>query len=124
MAFKINGADVNAIFSIETLVIYEEAFERDLLQDVLGRVKVDTKEELEAAEDAANGIYTVDYTTTNWTAITRALWAAIKVANPATPNYEMWAKEADFNISAAADFVVPEVINKFFRSEEKGDEEE
>ena len=64
-------------FSIATLVAYEQEFGRDMIQDVLGRVAVRDED----------GTTVVDFRDTNWTATTRALWAAIKTANPKTQHY-------------------------------------
>lgn len=82
MEFDIDGKKVEGSFTVETLVVYEQEFGRDLVQDYYGR----------PTEDEDDGSVIFDFTKTNWTTITKVMWAAIKTANPKTKPYQKWVK--------------------------------
>ena len=125
MELTINGKKIEAIFSLETLVLYEEEFGRDLIQDVMGKATLDPKKEAEEQANAQNGIITIDYTQTNWTGCIRALWAGMKIADPSIPRFKAWvANSHKIDVAYVSSAIVPEVIDKFFRQEEVEQEEQ
>lgn len=124
MDIKINGEVKEAVFSLETLSLYEEEFGRDLLQDVMGKATFDPNAEAENAEKAERGVITIDYTEANWLAVIRALWAALKVADQSLPSYKSWSKGISaVNMAYINNLVVPEVIDKFFRPQPEDEEQ-
>lgn len=122
MEITINGEKKEAIFSIETLTVYEEEFASDLLQDVLGKATFDPQEAAEEAEEAQRGVITIDYTQTNWLACYKALWAGLRVSDPSTPSYKHWSKGLSISATEVSNSVIPEVIDKFFRPQEAEEE--
>ena len=103
------------VFSLKTLVIYEQEFGRDLIQDVIGRVSVRDDEE---------GTTLLDLRDTNWTATVRALWAALKTADPALPHFSDWLlRVGDVNLYEINNDVVEGVRLGFFRTRTEAGEE-
>ena len=53
----------------------------------------------------------------------KALWAAVKTANPATPNYTEWMKQTSgVNLWLVQDELGNEISDCFFRPEAAGEE--
>ena len=119
--------DVEAEATAYTLVLYEQEFGgADLIADVFGRHE---------ANGSDGGTVTVDFTSDNWTAELRALWAMVRTAydirfdrGDAAPNdrpkpFDEWVKGVGRcnmrDISAA---IVSECIDGFFRP--RGDSSE
>lgn len=133
MKIKIGEEEKEVILSIETLTIYEEEFDRDMLQDLFGVVELRKSDLKSIDEDAAEKttntekvssenednddvVLTIDYTTTNWTAITRSLWAGLRTADRSVPAFAVWAKEVDhLNLNSINAQLTPECIRQFFR---------
>lgn len=103
-----------------TLVIYEQSFDGgDIIADVFGKHK---------AEDEGDE-YVVNFTTDNWLAISRALWAMCETEwqlrndrGDATPNerpkpYRQWVRSiGQVNMSQISAAVVSEMWDGFFHS--------
>ena len=87
MKFEIgDNRELDIKVNFYTLYLYENEFGSDMIKDVFGVIKV---RELKEDDD---GGFELDYTTTNWTALTRALWASAKCADEDIPRYSEWAK--------------------------------
>ena len=129
MKIKVGDAELEAVMGVETLVVYEEEFGRDLLKDMFGKLEVDVDDlldyedaeaegaEAEDAEEPGGGKLNLDFTQTNWTAMTRVLWASLKTADPAgIPPYRAWASSAGaFNMQEVITVLTPAAIQQFFR---------
>lgn len=119
MEIELNGKKVPLKVSVLTTVIYEQEFGTDIIKDLFGKVVQDTSNEV-----------VFDYTTTNWTATLKALWAAVKTANPATPPFQEWAdKCGDVDLFEVSGVLMPVVMRGLFRAtatiiEEQGEESE
>lgn len=94
-----------------TLLIYEQEFKGDMIQDLFGKVVVRDEEDEE-------GEYTVfDYRSTNWTAVAKSLWACLKAADDNLPSFKVWSKNlGDLNILAVMNALIPAVTDGLFRS--------
>jgi hypothetical protein len=111
MKITIGDDEAEAIFGVGTLAAYEEEFGRDLIQDLFGKVRVEDPD-----KQGDDVLYTIDYTQTNWTALLRATWAGVSVADPATPPFKEWAKGiGEINLNELMNQVVPVCIRQFFR---------
>lgn len=120
MKITIGDAEHEAVFGVGTLVIYEEEFGRDLIQDLFGKVQVTDPDG--KADDV---LYTIDYTQTNWTALLRAAWAAIRAAEPSTKPFKAWAAGiGSVNLNDLSNQVVPEAIRQFFRPKGRDEAEQ
>ena len=96
------------LFSVETLVTYEQEFGRDMIQDIIGRV---------ALRDDEEGTTLLDFRDTNWTAVTRALWAGLKTADPRVPSFSAWSKGVSgIDLYSLSNQVVTAVAESFFRA--------
>lgn len=130
MKIKIGEVEKEGILSIETLMVYEEEFGRDLIQDYFGKVEVrrsDLKDILpeedapveddsSIEEEQDDVLFSIDYTTTNWTAITRVLWAALRTADRSIPAYQSWVKTLEaVNLNEINNQLTPECVRQFFR---------
>lgn len=94
MILDYGQGDKELVISIYTLVVYEQEFHRDLIKDVFGVVEI---------RNESSDVVSLDYRTVEWTALTRALWAAEKAADASTPGYGEWsAKLGDINLWALA----------------------
>lgn len=135
MKIKIGDTEKEIILSVETLSIYEEEFNRDLIQDFFGKVDVRRGDLKDIAEEAVGDgekedeevsepsdddlLFTIDYTSTNWTSITRVLWAALRTADRSTPSYLSWIKTLGaINLNTINAQITPECMRQFFRKEE------
>ena len=97
------------IASVLTLTLYEQEFKSDMLQDLFGRVTLDD------TEMGENEIIALDFTRTNWTAVTRCLWACLKTADPALPSFETWASSLDkVNLFNLKEELIPVVMENLF----------
>lgn len=133
MNIKIGEEEKEVILSVETLTIYEEEFDRDLIQDFFGVVKIkkddliefdslsdeenssETSDAEETLNDGDEVALTIDYTTTNWTSITKVLWAGLRTADRSTPAYAAWVKHlGPINLNAINNQLTPECIRQFF----------
>ena len=110
-----------------TLMVYEQEFGTDLIQDVYGRIDI-TK-----AAQADDGSIVLDYTVDNWTAELRCFWAMCKTAHdiaqaqgrkiPDVPPYKVWimAMPPTVDMPAISSAVFEETQRGFFppKTEEK-----
>lgn len=106
MEIELNGKKVEFKVTVLTTVLYEQEFGSDIIKDLFGKV---------VQEDSNDVVF--DYTTTNWTATLKALWAAIKTANPSTPNFSDWAAGCDgIDLFEVSGVLMPEVMKGLFRN--------
>lgn len=107
---EIDGEKRQAIASVLTLTLYEQEFGKGLIEDLFGKVKASTKE-----DDVV-----LDFTTTDWTAMMRALWACLKTADDSVPCFAQWQREATglsvFDVSALLN---REFSGAFFRAPDR-----
>lgn len=97
------------IVSVLTLTLYEQEFQSDLIQDLFGRVSV---EDTDASE---NEIILLDFSRTNWTAVTRCLWACLKTADPSLPSFKSWASSlGKVNLFDLKEELIPVVMENLF----------
>ena len=96
-----------ARYNFYTLYLYEQEFDgHDLIKDVYGDGEV-------IATD--NGM-ALNLAAVNWTAITKALWAGAKCANPRLPRFSDWAQESSgIDLFNVAGDVVAEINKELFR---------
>lgn len=101
-----------------TLVVYEQEFKSDLIKDVFGRHEADK-----------GGKAVIDFTTDNWLAELRALWAMARTAydlkaarGDAAPNdkpqpFNQWVRGVGkVNFYKIANAVVSEAMDGFFHT--------
>lgn len=107
MKVDFGKGDVEVVYNFYTLYIYEQEFNSDLIKDVYGVARM----------DSSSGDVLFDFTTVNWTSITKALWAGAKCADPSLPRYEDWARQMgggiDFMQLAGA--LINEIDKELFR---------
>lgn len=111
MLIDYGKGEKEAILSVETMTVYEQEFGRDIIQDLFGRVVVRKEQHEEDVE------FAVDYRDTNWTAIVRVLWAALKTADGSTPSYKEWSKSVgNIDLNAIGRPILDEAWKMFFRA--------
>ncbi len=116
MKITIGEEDFEATMGVGTLVAYEEEFGRDLIQDVFGKVKVEDPKKAE--EDGL--VMVLDYTQTEWTALLRVAWAAIRTADPSLPGFKEWAAGVgEVNFNTISGQVIPAAMRQFFRPKDE-----
>lgn len=122
---SIDGKKVKAEVSFKTAVLYESEFRKDLLKDFFGDA-LKANEQVEFDDDM--NVVNIDFERINWSAATRALWAAIKTADDSAPNYYEWSDETKgVNLWLVRDALAGEVADCFFRAdiaEEEVEEEQ
>lgn len=102
----------------EMLMIYEQEFDSDAIQDVYKKVvirKESSDEEILAA---------LDFRNVNWTVLLKILWASLKSADghpdvnrKPTPSYKEWIKElGDINMFDLNGQLMPAFERHLFRS--------
>ena len=95
-----------AKYNFYTLYLYELEFGSDLIKDVYGDGSVI------ATDDGLS----FNIAAINWTAITKALWAGAKCANPRTPRYtELAAQDNGIDLFDVAGEVIAEINQELFR---------
>jgi len=119
----IDGKKVQAEVSFQTATIYESEFGGDLLQDVMGAHKsgedsiVEYKIVENADGEADVEVLGFDFTRVNWGCLLKALWAAIKTANPAVSGYAAWASGTrGIDMLEVNGVISDEIADCFFRS--------
>lgn len=120
MKISIGDKEYEATMGAGTLVAYEEEFGRDLIQDLFGKVTVDDAGDNGSGKDddgSAGVLFTIDYTQTQWTALLRVAWTAIRTADPSSvPGFREWtASLGELNLNALSEQLVPVAIRQFFR---------
>ena len=105
-----NG-EVKVTASPNTMMIYEQEFNADILQDLYKKVvirKEDTDEDIIAA---------IDFRNVNWTSLMKSLWACIKAADANTPGFKAWSENVgDIDMMAVNEKLMPIIEQGFFRS--------
>lgn len=111
MKVKIGDEELEAIASAKTLMVYEQEFGSDLIQDLFGRAVIRKPEE---GEDV---LMVFDYTATNWTAALKALWACLRTASDSVPPFKEWIADLpDVNLMEVTGALYPEVQRRLFRA--------
>lgn len=130
MEFQVyyEGSNHAALAGLDALTIYEQEFRADLIQDVYGIVDI-TEADLEGALKRAGAaddvVITIDYTRTNWTALTRAVWACLKSKDESIPSFAVWRKKTEgLNLRELSEAALPVFEETFFpaRNGEAGKE--
>lgn len=120
MRIKIGDEEREAIASAKTLMIYEQEFGGDLIQDLYGRAVI------HRPEDDEDVLLVLDYTATNWTAALKALWACLRTADDSVVPFKEWVEALpDVNLMEVTGALYPEVQRRLFRAvdgEEKAQE--
>ena len=123
---QIGGKTVKAEVTFYTAQLYEMEFQSDMLRDILGVQERGGAVELEFEEvdgESVPVVAKIDFTKVSWSAVMKALWAAIKTADPMTPSYAQWAKETSgLNLWDLNGVIGDEISDCFFRSEAAGEE--
>lgn len=118
MRVDYGAGDAEAVLGVYTLVLYEQEFRSDLIQDLFGRAVM--RKEPEEEEDV---VLAVDYRDVNWTALTKVLWAALKAADDSVPSFAKWAAGlGPIDLNAVHLALVPEALRMFFRTGAGGSE--
>ena len=118
--FQANGKTYEAKATFYTAYLYEMEFRSDLIRDLFGVQTAEQPLEIERTGDGDDDyrIVKIDFTKVNWTVVAKALWAAVKTANPATPAYSEWMKETSgVNLWLVQDELGNEISECFFRPE-------
>lgn len=111
MVIDYGSGEVEVLVTPWTLVIYEQEFQSDMVQDVLGKVVVRNEESEEGA------ITVFDYRDVNWTSYIKALWACMKAADDSLPCFKQWSKGIDgINILDVSQQLTPAIEEGLFRS--------
>ena len=99
--------EIEVRFNYYTLYLYELEFDgRDLIKDVYGGGTV-------SVDDAGVAF---DFAAVNWSAITRAIWAGAKCANPRLPKFVDWAsRDNEIALFDVAGDVIAEINKELFR---------
>lgn len=115
MKFDFGHGEEEIIVSVYTMVLYEQEFNgADLIQDLFGKMVIRKEDEsLLADEDV---IDVIDFTSVNWTTLTKVLWASLKTANPALPSYKDWASTlGEINLYSLSGELTAEIRRRLFR---------
>lgn len=112
MEFAIaEGRNLEVKLNFYTLYIYEQEFGSDMIKDTIGVIRVEQGEEKE------DGVIELNFKNTNWTALTKALWAACKCADDRTEPFREWAKKLDgVNMYALSESFAPLIFQELFRT--------
>lgn len=117
MKIDYGDGEREALLGVYALVVYEQEFRADLIQDLFGRAVMRREPE---EEDV---VFAVDYRDVNWTALTRVLWAALKAADDSVPPFKAWAAAlGPVDLNAVHLALVPEALRMFFRTGAGGSE--
>ena len=128
----LDGKKVSAEVSFYTAQLYESEFSSDLVKDIFGSQRDGegefmfesvpvTKED--GTVERVTKIVGIDFTKVGWFEVVRALWAAVKTADPTTPGFAIWAKSTKgTNLWEAREKLVEEIDDCFFRSPAAGEE--
>lgn len=118
--FSVDGKQVKAEVTFYTAYLYEAEFKSDLIKDLFGTQ--DFEPEIEVSDEK---LVKVNFTKTNWNAVGKALWAAVKTADDSTPGYAAWMKRTKgLNMWLVGMLLSDEVADCFFRAEAAGEGEE
>ena len=111
MVIDYGSGDVEVLVSPWSLVIYEQEFHSDMIQDVLGKVVVRNEDD----EDGAIAVF--DYRDVNWTSYVKALWACMKAADDSVPSFRKWSEaNKTINIMKISNALTPALEDGLFHS--------
>lgn len=111
MTLKLDGVEREVPIGVAALMVYEQQFRSDMVQDLFGRSVV------RQPEDDPEIVFAVDYRDTNWTACLKAAWACLKAADGNTPRWENWCGTVgDVNLSELSEAIIPAAFETFFRA--------
>lgn len=117
MLIDYGRGEEEAVISVATMMVYEQQFHSDIIQDLFGRSVIRRK------DDSEDILLEVDYRDVNWTALVRVLWAALKTADETYPSFREWSLSLgpiDLNDLSAK--LIPEAYGQFFRAGAAGSE--
>jgi hypothetical protein len=115
--FEIDGVPTKADVTFHTAWLYEAEFGSSIVSDLFGRRSLSADE---GSEDLS-----IDFTKTDWNALNRALWAAVKTADKTVPGYEEWTRRTrGVNLWLVGMVLSAEVADCFFRPSSAGEESE
>lgn len=110
MRIDYGQGEKEAIIGIHTMMIYEQEFRSDIVQDIFGR------QVLREEKDGDDVVFAVDYRNVQWTAALKVLWAALKTADDSVPSFSEWSNGlGPVNLDEIVSAIVPEVRRQFFR---------
>lgn len=113
---EIGGKKVKADVSFYTAQLYEVEFRSDLIKDLFGTQDLKPNVEMDGET-----VLKIDFTSINWLATAKVLWAAIKTADESTPSYTSWMKATKgLNMWLVSELLSAEVADCFFRAEAPG----
>lgn len=129
MRFDLGGRSVEAEMGIAAMMIYEQEFGRDIIQDLFGVINISTKskpaiQDVEDTDEVLNTAARIieddtvlyDFTTTNWTAVVRALWASIKAVDNSIPPFKIWSLSVgDIDLFIISREIIDAASGAFFR---------
>ncbi len=111
MTLELGGEEREVPIGVAALMVYEQQFHSDMVQDLLGRSVI------RSHEDEDDVVFAVDYRDTNWTACLKAAWACLKAADGNFVRWEDWVSEVgDVNLNELAERVIPAAFEAFFRT--------
>lgn len=111
MKFSIGeGRELEIKLSFYTLYLYEQEFGSDMIKDTIGIIRVEK-------EKKDSGVVELNFKNTNWTALTKALWAACKCADDSIPSFVEWSKGLEgVNMYALSETFATLIFQELFRT--------
>lgn len=110
MIIDYGQGDVEIEVSVWALSVYELEFHSDMIQDVFGKTKAEKMQGTDEAE------IVFDYSSRNWTAVLKALWACLKAHDNSLPAYPIWAKtQTNLNMYVVWSEMINALLDAFFR---------
>lgn len=111
MILELGEEEVEVPIGVASLMVYEQQFHSDMVQDLLGRSAI------RMPDDEDDVVFAVDYRDTNWTACLKTAWACLKAADGNTVRWETWASElGEVNLNKLAERIIPAAYEAFFRT--------
>lgn len=111
MLIDLGTGEVDLNITPWTLVVYEQEFRGDMIQDLLGKVVVKNEEE------EAGTFVVFDYRDANWTSCLKTMWACLKASDDSTPSFKKWSQTVgSVNVLDIYNKLVPLVEESLFRS--------
>lgn len=111
MLIDYGRGEEEAVIGVATMMVYEQQFRSDIIQDLFGRSVLRRK------PDDDDVLFEVDYRDVNWTALVRVLWAALKTADDSFPSFREWSMGlGPVDLNDLASKLIPEAYGQFFRA--------
>lgn len=111
MLIDYGKGEEKCLIGVTAMTIYEQQFHSDIIQDLFGLAQIKREHQ---DEDV---IVSVDYRTTNWTAVIKTLWAGLKAADDSYPSYREWSMNLEaINLNEIASKIIPYAYGQFFRA--------